>query len=139
MAQLNNTTINNNNVFDTTTGYIVERGNDFINGRGEWIKFNNGIMICWNRFQLQNNFTLMTASSMDLYRTRSSWTFPQTFSLVPHVMGSVGNKSTNGLSGWLHIPSDSIFTNSISLNVENPYNYAADVIFIQIMAIGSYI
>lgn len=65
------------------TGAVIESGS---NANGEFVKFADGTMMCWNYALTTQSSTTATGS---MFRTTavSTWTFPVTFLVAPVVSG----------------------------------------------------
>jgi hypothetical protein len=62
------------------SGKIVDSGS---NANGNWVKYSDGTMICWNRTVSQLGTT--TASGQLFMSDIATWTFPVSFSSLPIV------------------------------------------------------
>jgi hypothetical protein len=65
------------------TGAIIESGS---NANGEYVKYADGTMICWN-YALTTQASSTATGNMFRTATVSTWTFPVTFLVDPVVSG----------------------------------------------------
>jgi len=71
---------------------IVEMGS---NANGEYVRWENGLQVCWHRFYQNRPTTTATGS---LYRDNdaTTWTFPAAFITSPAVYGAVLRDNDDG-------------------------------------------
>jgi phage baseplate assembly protein gpV len=107
------------------TGAIIESGS---NANGEFVKYADGTMICWN---YAAGAVTTTSGTGSIFRSASdtTWTFPASFSVAPTCSGQADSASVRWL--LLNAPSET----SVSFRHAGPVSSAAEV-QTRLMAIG---
>lgn len=78
---------------------IVERGS---NENGEYVRWENGLQVCWFANNPTPNFTARTEGAVSGYVHLDEWTYPAAFSANPSVVaigrGYVGSQAQTSLN-----------------------------------------
>lgn len=100
-------------------GYVQESGS---NSNGNYIKFSDGTMICTYSFDLADDVNFATSYGSIYYTTGGSkrWTFPQSFTTVYSVNGSL---QLPGGIGGIGFTDNSALTKSASFYAYSVTNY----------------
>ena len=109
---------------------IAETGSS---AQGDWIKFTNGIMVCW--YRASSTSAAINTAYGNLYIGSKELTFPQEFSDIPTVLPGEYHWGTSG--SWCNI--SGITTTKVTLRgYDNVSRATGTATYLSYLAIGPY-